>query len=132
MQPRAMDTPTAATETIDSREAAEILGVKRATLYAYVSRGLLTAIPTEGRASLYLRAEVERLRNRAAVRSGQTSAVRGVPRSGEPAMETAITAITGDGPVYRGRPATELAAAGLSFEAVAELLWRGVAEADSE
>ena len=38
--------PTAATLT--AREAAERLGVKLPTLYAYVSRGLLRSVPGEG------------------------------------------------------------------------------------
>jgi len=120
------------TETIDSREAAEILGVKRATLYAYVSRGLLRALPTEGRASRYLRSEVERLRTRAAARSGHAAVAAGALRFGEPVMDTAITAITPDGPSYRGQNAVALAEGGTPFEAAAELLWRGVAEADDE
>ncbi|PKN59315.1 MAG: citrate synthase [Deltaproteobacteria bacterium HGW-Deltaproteobacteria-14] len=125
-------TPDPTDETLDARQAAELLGVKRATLYAYVSRGLLKALPTEGRASRYLRAEVERLRTRSAGRSGQTAAASGALRFREPAMDTAITAITPRGPVYRGQAALDLAAGGVAFEPTAELLWRGVAEADDE
>ena len=44
-------------------EAAALLGVKKATLYAYVSRGLLRSYRQGvGRKRLYRRAEVEALR----------------------------------------------------------------------
>ena len=50
---------------IGSVTAAALLEVKRETLYAYVSRGLLRGVPSgRGRARLYLRADVERLRAR--------------------------------------------------------------------
>ena len=47
---------------VESQEAARLLGVKRATLYAYVSRGLLRSY-RQGikRQRLYRRAEVEGL-----------------------------------------------------------------------
>jgi citrate synthase len=44
-------------------EAAALLGVKKATLYAYVSRGMLNSFKQGvGRKRLYRRAEVEALR----------------------------------------------------------------------
>ncbi|MCB9737341.1 MAG: helix-turn-helix domain-containing protein [Deltaproteobacteria bacterium] len=104
-------------------EAAERLGVKRATLYAYVSRGLLTSLPGEGREHHYLAADVERLRIRAAARAGHAPVAAGALRFGEPVIESALTAITPDGPAYRGRLATALAAADTTFEAVADWLW---------
>lgn len=52
--------------TVD--EATELLGVKRATLYAYVSRGVLRSYRQGvGRQRLYRRADIEALLN---VRSG--------------------------------------------------------------
>jgi excisionase family DNA binding protein len=47
---------------LDSQEAASLLGVKRATLYAYVSRGLVRSY-RQGikRQRLYRRADVEAL-----------------------------------------------------------------------
>lgn len=49
-------------EYLESEEAARLLGVKRETLYAYVSRGLLRSY-RQGikRQRLYRRAEVEEL-----------------------------------------------------------------------
>lgn len=50
-------------EYLDVDEAAGLLGVKKATLYAYVSRGLLRSYRQEvGRRRLYRRADVEALR----------------------------------------------------------------------
>lgn len=51
------------TEYLDVDEAAAVLGVKKATLYAYVSRGMLQSYrQSVGRNRLYRRAEVEALR----------------------------------------------------------------------
>jgi citrate synthase len=50
-------------EYLDVNEATALLGVKKATLYAYVSRGVLASYRMGvGRARLYRRAEVEALR----------------------------------------------------------------------
>ena len=51
------------TEYLGVDEAAELLGVKKATIYAYVSRGVLDSFRQGvGRKRLYRRAEVEALR----------------------------------------------------------------------
>ena len=50
-------------EYLDVDEVAAILGVKKATIYAYVSRGVLESFRQGvGRKRLYRRAEVEALR----------------------------------------------------------------------
>jgi citrate synthase len=102
---------------VGSEEAAARLGVKTATLYAYVSRGLLASYPAPGgRRSLFVASEVEALARRS--RRG---------RSTEPRMATVttgITELTPAGPRYRGRPATGLAGT-VPFEEVTELLWTG-------
>jgi excisionase family DNA binding protein len=50
-------------EYLDGAEAAALLGVKKATLYAYVSRGLLRSYKQGiGRSRLYRRSDVEALR----------------------------------------------------------------------
>jgi len=112
-------------EFLDAAAAARFLGVQRATLYAYVSRGLVRSRPRdEGRERLYLRADLARLKAR---RRGRApgGALSGALHWGEPVLESAITRITAEGPVYRGRPAIALARGGCGFEAVAELLWSG-------
>lgn len=105
---------------LSSEEAAAYLGIKRETLYAYVSRGLVKGRSAgAGRARHYRREDLEPLRARS------TGPAANALRYGEPVLETRITRITDRGPEYRGRLATELAREGHSFEAVAELLWTG-------
>ena len=49
---------------LTARQAADRLGIKPETLYAYVSRGVLTR-HQDGRRSLFAREEIERLAARA-------------------------------------------------------------------
>jgi citrate synthase len=103
---------------LSAAEAAARLGVKPATLYAYVSRGLLGRERAPGRrTSTFDPAEVERLTRRRGDRRGRRPA-------GELVVESGLTAIVGGALWYRGLPATELAAT-RTFEEVAEWLWRG-------
>ncbi|MEV1249340.1 citrate synthase [Nonomuraea sp. NPDC050022] len=101
-------------EWIDAATAAERLGVKPATLYAYVSRGVLKRRHSEDRRSLFDAAEIEQL------------ARRGRPRGQPPELviESGITALGLDRPYYRGRDALTLARTA-DFETVAEWLWTG-------
>jgi citrate synthase len=102
---------------IGAAEAAERLGVKPATLYSYVSRGVLRRHRAPGgRGSLFDPGDVEALSR------------RGRPRReaclGEFVIESDLTEITGDRLRYRGLDAAELAVQ-RSFEDVAALLWTG-------
>ena len=104
-------------EFLTAAEAAQRLGVKPATLYAYVSRGVLRRDhAADGRRSLFDSDEVERL------------ARRGRPRhpagAADITVESAITEITGDRLYYRGLDVIRLATS-RTFEDVAELLWTG-------
>jgi citrate synthase len=111
---------------MDARAAAARLGVQTRTLYAYVSRGLLRSVAgARGKQRLYAQEDIERLRARHDARSGHAAVAAGALRWGEPVLDSAITAITPRGPVYRGHVATDLAARGVGFERVAELLWTG-------
>lgn len=111
---------------LTGKQAAALLGVKRETLYAYASRGLVRSEPGgPGRERRYSREDLERLKARRDARAGHGPVAAGALRWGEPVLESALTAIDPGGPRYRGHPATELAAS-RSFEAVAELLWSGV------
>src|ERR1019366_2732183 len=107
---------------LPSEEAARRLGVKVSTLYAYVSRGLLASHPERGRRrSLFALADIERLATRQ--RGGRQVESRLA------IITTGVTQLRQDGPFYRGRPATELAAE-MTFEEVAALLWETEAEGD--
>lgn len=113
-------------DLLSAREAAALLDVKAATLYSYVSRGLLSSAPgTHGPSRLYARMDVERLRARHVARSGHGAVAAGALRFGEPVLESALTAIDDAGPRYRGHSAVGLATSRVSFESVAELLWTG-------
>jgi citrate synthase len=111
-------------EWIDAAEAAQRLGVKQASLYSYVSRGVLTSRRAEGsRASLFSATEVEGLAHRGRPRRA--------PGAAELVIETELTEITGDHLRYRGRDAIGLART-RSFEEVAGLLWTGSLEEAGE
>jgi citrate synthase len=117
---------------VDSRAAAKHLGIQQRTLYAYVSRGQVRSVAgTKGRPRLYALDDLERLRVRRDARAGHGAVAAGALRWGEPVLDSAITAITPDGPAYRGRLATELATSGVRFENAAELLWSGYLPTDS-
>jgi citrate synthase len=105
------------TDWIGAAEAARRLGIKQASLYSYVSRGVLTRRKgADGRTSVFPAAEVDRL------------ARRGRPRRpagpGELVIETGLTEIADGRLRYRGHDVTALAAQH-SFEEVAVLLWTG-------
>jgi len=111
---------------VDARAAAKLLGIDLRTLYAYVSRGQVHSVAGErGRKRLYAVEDLDRLKTRRDARAGHGAVAAGALRWGEPVLDSAITKITPEGPVYRGRSAIELAAAGIPFENVAELLWSG-------
>src|ERR1700761_2380938 len=102
-------------EPLTAVQAARRLGVKPATLYAYVSRGLLHRDKgADGRGSLFDPDEVEQL-----ARRGRPRRPAGVA---DITVESAITQLTGGRLRYRGLDALDLAAT-RSFEDVAELLW---------
>jgi citrate synthase len=114
---------------LDADEATAMLGVSRATLYAYVSRGRIRSESTPGstRRRRYARDDVERLRARTRERRNPEKAAEQALHWGLPILESAITLI-GDGRIYyRGRDAAELALAG-SVADVAALIWTGKAE----
>ena len=111
---------------LDAKAAAKLLGVEVRTLYAYASRGLVRSLRGgRGLKRMYAKADLERLKLRSSARAGHGAVAAGALRWGEPVLDSAITEITPRGPAYRGRLATELAASGVRFENVAELLWSG-------
>ena len=102
---------------LTARETAERLGIKRDTLYAYVSRGLLRSQPIPGRRERGYRAEeVERLR----AGRGLSRATRSEPFV--PVIDSAICLIEGGRLYYRGHDAIRLAET-TTLEDIAGLLW---------
>jgi citrate synthase len=104
-------------EWIGAAEAAERLGIKQASLYAYVSRGVLSRRrDSRGRASMFDAEEVMQLARRGRPRRGGVGA--------ELVIESELTEITGTTQRYRGHDATSLALR-RTFQDVALLLWTG-------
>jgi citrate synthase len=95
-------------------EATARLGVKPATLYAYVSRGLLTRRRAADGHSLFDPAEITRLAERGRPRHAPAGLV----------IESAITVLGDDRPYYRGHDALVLAER-CELEEIAEWLWTG-------
>lgn len=105
---------------LSTREAAEALGVKTETVYAYVSRGQLSSRRGPGaRGSTFDPEEVQALARR---NRRERPAATGAD---ELSVRTRITLIEEDRYYFRGVDATELALRH-SYEEVAEWLWTGV------
>ena len=105
------------TEWIGATEAAQRLGIKPASLYSYVSRGVLSPRRgADGRASLFDAAEIDGLARRGRPRRA--------PGGAELVIESELTEISGDQLRFRGHDAIALATT-RSFEDVASLLWTG-------
>ena len=109
---RSKTAPGAEPHLLTTDEVANRLGVKAATVYAYVSRGLLSSRRNaDGKGSLFAREDVDAF-------------VAGRRRASTPAIQTGITLIKDGRLYYRGRDACVLARTA-TFEAVANLLWTG-------
>src|SRR5690242_13084546 len=93
-------------------EVAHRLGVKPATVYSYVSRGLLISRRNaDGKGSLFPKPDVDAF-------------IAGRKRKTTPTIQTGITLISDGNLYYRGRDACVLARTD-SFESVVTLLWTG-------
>ena len=97
---------------LSAREAAGELGVSLATLYAYVSRGLVRSEAAEGgrRNRRYRAEDVRRLRERKERRRNPEGVVEGALHWGTPVMKSGITLVDEGGLYYRGRDVMDLAA----------------------
>ena len=107
-------------------DAARLLDVARATLYAYVSRGYVRSQPAPGRTRerLYARDDVEHLRQRTERRNAPDRAAAKALQWGLPVLESSITLIDGRHLYYRGEDAVRLALSA-AIEEVAALIWTG-------
>src|SRR5262245_61964512 len=111
---------------LTAAQASSRLGVTRATLYAYVSRGLIRSRAREGqRAREYFAEDVERLRKRATGRRDPARvASQALGVEGLPVLTSALSLIEAGRLYYRGKDVLELSARE-RFEDVAALLWGG-------
>lgn len=111
--------------TMTVSEAADRLGVKPPTLYAYVSRGVLSrARGSTSRRTLLDTSEVERLARRGRPRRASR------PFLFEVEIETGLTEIIGHRIRFRGHDIAALARSA-TFEQAATLMWTGSLPAES-
>ncbi|MFC4453199.1 citrate synthase family protein [Deinococcus sonorensis] len=121
--------------TLSAEEAAQRLGVSRATLYAYVSRGLVRSEPGQGRSRerRYRRSDIEGLERRREERrdpAGTAQAALDMTAEGwgTPLLSSALCRIEDGQLSYRGQPIERLVAS-VTVEQMAGLLWTGQPEA---
>src|SRR5262249_44372871 len=109
---------------LTAESAADRLGVSRATLYAYVSRGFVRRPPArdDPRRRLYSAADIDRLAGNKSRGRKASDIAAATLDYGLPALASGITLIEGDRLLYRGRDAAQLAGEA-SLEETARLLW---------
>ena len=99
------------------------LGIRKATLYAYVSRGLIASIARKGRRERqFRRADVARLASHQAQARQPKQVARATLDWGLPVLESSLTLIDDGLLYYRGKSFTEFLPGG-KLEDVARLLW---------
>src|SRR5260370_23059028 len=121
-------------EHLTAGEAAAELEVSPATLYAYVSRGLIRseASADTRRKRLYRREDIAMLKDLKEARRNPTGAAERSLSWGPPLLESGLTLISDGRLYYRGLDATQLAAT-RTVEEVAALMWQGgIAPAGAE
>jgi citrate synthase len=102
-------------QELTAAEAAARLGVKRETLYAYVSRGLVHRhMAMDGRTSLFDSDEVD------ALRSGRRKSPEGEL---DTVISTGLTNVTDGSLRIRGEDVVALVRKGASYEEIVALLW---------
>lgn len=111
---------------LSADEAAELLGVNKATLYAYVSRNLIRSEETsvQSRKRRYLAEDVKKLKERKEYRRNPAQVARDALHWGTPLLDSALTLITDTALYYRGQNVLRLAQTS-TLEQVAALLWTG-------
>src|SRR5947209_14068648 len=106
---------------LSAREASAELAVSPATLYAYVSRGLIRSEPSSDSRSHRYRAEDIRGLKERRVPSSEPRGLKSFDAD-LPVLDSAIATITEDGPIYRGVNCVDLAE-NATLEHAATLLW---------
>lgn len=111
---------------LTAQEVADQLGISVATVYAYVSRGLIRseAGSDSSRKRRYYQEDVERLKQRQEQRYHPERVAEAALHFGAPLLESGLTLITDGRLFYRGMDALELART-QPLEVVAGLLWTG-------
>ena len=111
---------------LTSHEAVQALNVSSATLYSYVSRGLIRseASGVGRRTRRYHSEDIKRLQERKKSRSKAEVEINSALHAEDPVLETAITLITDSGLYYRGHDVLKLATS-QSFERVSAMIWTG-------
>jgi citrate synthase len=105
---------------LTTEQAATRLGVKAETVYAYVSRGVLSSVKgSDGRTSRFDEGEVEALARRGRPRRASRAPTFEIQ------IDTGLTSLQDHLLRYRGHLAVELSRT-TTFEQVAELCWTGV------
>jgi len=109
-----------------ARQAAAALGISLATLYSYVSRGMLRseAVLGKPRTRRYLKDDVARLIERKELRKNPAKVAANSLHWGSPVLESALTLIDQNRLFYRGVDAIKLAQHA-AVEEVAALMWLG-------
>lgn len=113
------------TKYLTAEQATGLLKIRRQTLYAYVSRGLIRSNDQAGEPHrrLYRADDIDALlgrkrRGRTPARAAQTALDWGLP-----ILESALTSIADGRLYYRGQDAVMLAAGGAPLEDIARLMW---------
>ncbi|MFD2453127.1 helix-turn-helix transcriptional regulator [Ideonella paludis] len=111
-------------------EACALLGVRKATLYAYVSRGLLTALPDPDhpKQSRYLAYEIELMLRQRTERRRPPPEPQAALLDGWPLIDTQLTGIVDGRLVMRGHDLLQWSQHA-SLEDTAALLWQVPLEA---
>jgi citrate synthase len=106
---------------LSAHEASAELAISPATLYAYVSRGLIRSEPSSDSRSHRYRAEDVRSLKQRRTPSPEPRGLRSFDAD-LPVMDSAVSTITEEGPIYRGVNAIDLSETD-TLEHAATLLW---------
>ncbi|MEM9938361.1 MAG: citrate synthase [Pseudomonadota bacterium] len=109
---------------MSAEEALAALAIKPQSLYAYVSRGRLRAIPdpSDSRKSLYSRHDVRALKQKKRRPRGRADIAAGTIAWGEPVLESSISTVR-DGQLYFGETLASELADTQTLEQVAARHW---------
>lgn len=113
-----------AARLVSAEQASARLGVSRQTLYSYVSRGLIRAVPVpaDTRRSLYDARDIAGLIEQRSCGRARRAVASSTTDWGEPILRSSLTRIVDGTFQYRGQDAVALSDTA-TLEEVAALLW---------